>query len=99
MRVLIAYSFAGEESDIAAPNFYKSCGEKVFPVYSVEVNFLPNLRRHPLFVGLSFLGFKPSAALLACSAWWLARHGKRFDLIVGWLGNGVLAAVLRKFLG
>src|SRR5882762_9384589 len=91
-RLLIAYSFAGEESEIEAPNFYKSCAEKVFPSFSVDASFLPDVRRERLCIFLTAFGLNQSLAVLACSAVWLVRHGGNFDVIVGWLGNGVMAA-------
>lgn len=97
-RLLVLYSFSGEEAGIEAPNFYRSCAEKVFPRFSVETTYLPNMRQRRLFQWLCALGLDESLVLMACTGLWVARHGRRFDLMVGWLGNGLVAAGIKRLL-
>ena len=99
MKLLFAYNFSTEESNIEAPNFYRACGEKIFPRFSVETSFLPNLRGSLLFRISTYLGVKNSSALTLSLAWWLLLHGHKFDFIVGWINNGIIAAILKSFLG
>jgi glycosyltransferase involved in cell wall biosynthesis len=37
-------------------------------------------------------------ALTLCVSWWLLRNGHKFDVIVGWITNGIIAAVLKRIL-
>ena len=98
MKLLIAYNFSVEEAHVEAPNFYKSCAEKVFPNFPVSTTFIPDLSRHPLFRFLTVIRVKKGLALTTCVIWWLIRNGYEFDVIVGWSNNGIIAAVLKKIL-
>ena len=98
MKVLIAYNFLTEEAHVEAPNFYRSCAEQIFPKYGIETTFLPNLREHLFFRLLLFVKVKEFHALTASIAWWIFCNGHRFDIIVGWVSNGIIAALLKFFL-
>src|SRR5882762_3062329 len=98
MNLLMAYNFSMEEVHMEAPNFYKACAEKVFPEFAVSTTFLPALRGGALFTWLTGIGTRESAALNLCVSWWLFRHGHKFDVIVGWITNGIIAAVLKRLL-
>jgi hypothetical protein len=98
MKLLIAYNFSSEELHISAPNFYKSCAEKVFPQFSVNTTFIPNLRDHFLFRLLVLIGVKQTLALSICVGCWLSWNGHKFDVIVGWVTNGIIVAVLKRIL-
>lgn len=95
-RLLILYSFSGEEAGIEAPNFYRSCAAKVFPAFFVETTYLPNMRERRLFQWLCAAGLNESLVLMACTGLWVAQHGRKFDLMVGWLGNGLVAAAVKR---
>jgi hypothetical protein len=99
MKLLIAYNFSTEESNVEASNFYRACGEQIFPRFSVQTSFLPNLRESRLYRLTTFLGVKHSTALTFSVVWWLFLNGRRFDVIVGWITNGIIAAILKSFLG
>ena len=99
MRLLIVYNFAIEEAHVEAPNFYRSCGEKIFPSYGAETDFLPDLRKTFLFRLLTFCRIKRQIAISACLCQWLLLHGRRYDVIVGWIGNGIIASLLKVCLG
>jgi len=94
----MAHNFSVEEANIVAHNFYKACAEKVFPGFSVSTAFLPDLRAGALFGWLTRIGTKESDALTLCVSWWLLRNGRKFDVIVGWITNGIIAAVLKRLL-
>ena len=99
MKLLIAYNFSTEESNVEAPNFYRACGEQIFPRFSVETSFLPNLRESRLYRLIMFFGVQHSFALTFSVAWWLMLHGHKYDIIVGWLTNGLIAAILKSAFG
>ena len=99
MKLLIAYNFSTEESNVEAPNFYRACGEQIFPRFSVETSFLPNLRESRLYRLTKLFGVKHSSALTFSVAWWLLLHGHKFDIIVGWITNGIIAAILKSVFG
>lgn len=94
----MAYNFSTEEAHVSAPNFYKSCAEKVFPELSVSTTFIPDLRVRPLFRLLTLIRIKQGLALSICVGWWLIWNGHKFDVIVGWVTNGIIAAVLKRIL-
>lgn len=98
MKLLMAYNFSTEGTHVEAPNFYKCCAEKVFPGFSVSTTFIPDLRGRPLFRFLIVLGVGQEAALTICVGWWLIRNGHKFDVIVGWVTNGIIAAVIKRIL-
>lgn len=98
MKMLMAYNFTTEEAHVESPNFYRACAEQVFPELGVETTFLPNLRKSLLFRFLAFARFRKDTALTVAVTWWIFTNGNKFDVIVGWVGNGIIAAVLRHFL-
>lgn len=98
MKLLMAHNFSSEEANIEAPNFYKACAEQVFPGLAVSTTFIPDLRRSALFRRLTRIKVKDATAMTVCVFWWLSRNGQKFDVIVGWITNGIIAAVLKKIL-
>src|SRR2546425_142327 len=98
MKLLMAHNCSVEEANIEAPNFYKACAEKVFPGFAVSTTFLPDLRAGALFRWFTGIRTGESTALTLCVSWWLFRNGHKFDVIVGWITNGIIAAVLKKVL-
>lgn len=98
MKLLMVYNFTTEEAHVDAPNFYRDCAEKVFPEFGVETTFLPNMRTHILFKLLTFLRIKDSSALTVVVIWWVFRNGHKFDIILGWVTNGVIAAILKDLM-
>jgi len=95
MKLLMVYNFAVEEAHVAAPNFYKRCADTVFPNFGVKTDFLPNLRVTWVFRWMVRCGVPEGHALLLCLFGWLAWHGRRYDAIVGWVTNGLVAATLK----
>jgi len=94
----MVYNFTDEEAHVESPNFYRACAEQVFPELGVETTFLPNLRKSLLFRFLTFARFGKVTALAIAVTWWIFRYGNKFDVIVGWVSNGIIAAVLRHLL-
>lgn len=99
MNLLIAHNFSTEEAHVDAPNFYHSCAQYVFPDFSISTTFLPNLRQSLLFRVLQRVGLNPSLSLPLCTAIWVFRNHKNFDVIFGWLSNGIIVALLRRMCG
>jgi hypothetical protein len=95
MKLLMAYNFTVEEAHVETPNFYRACAEQVFPGLGVKTTFLPNLRTCLLFRLLTFVRCKESIALMIAVTWWIFRNGHKFDVIVGWVAHGIVAAFLR----
>lgn len=98
MKLLMAYNFTTEEAHVETPNFYRACAEQVFPELGVETTFLPNLRTCFLFRFLTFVRIKEASALTTAVTWWIFRNGHKFDVIVGWVTNGIIAAVLKDLM-
>lgn len=98
MKLLIAYNFVVEEAHVEMPNFYKSCAEKIFPEYFETISYLPNFRRSILFKILSRIKMPADISLATCLVWWLIKNGDKYDVIVGWVTNGIIAASIRKII-
>lgn len=99
MKLLMVYNFVDEEAHVQAPNFYRSCAEQVFPSMGIQTDMLPNLRETRLFWCLRALRCRYDWAMMACVFCWLVRYGHRYDVVVGWLANGMMAALLKRMLG
>lgn len=98
MKLLMVYNFVDEEAHVQAPNFYRGCAEQVFPSMGIQTDMLPNLRETSLFRCLRALRCRDDWAMMVCVFCWLARHGHRYDVVVGWLANGMMAALLKRVL-
>ncbi len=99
MKLLMVYNFVDEEQHVTAPNFYRECAEKVFPAEGIETDLLPDLRGAFLFKLLLSLRLRDDRVMMIVVFWWLLRHGRQYDVIVGWLTNGMLAALLKHLPG
>lgn len=99
MKLLMAHNFSTEEAHVDAPNFYHACAQSVFPSRSISTTFLPDLRQSLVFRTLQRFGVSPSLSLLLCTAVWIVRNRKKFDVIFGWLSNGIIVALLRRLFG
>lgn len=93
--VLVAYDFAGEEGHVEAPNFYRVAAEKVFPPLGLDAEFLPVIRRLRPYLVLRRIGFGHAVASRVAITAWIWAHHRRYDVIMGWLGNGMTVALLR----
>jgi glycosyltransferase involved in cell wall biosynthesis len=98
VRLLMVYNFGVEEAHVSAPNFYQRCAESVFPDFGVETEFLPNFRVTWIFRLLVCFGVSADHAKLLCLFGWLVWNGRRYDAIVGWVTNGLIAAALKHLL-
>jgi len=99
LKLLMVYNFVDEEAHVQGPNFYRMCAEKVFPSEGIQTDLLPNLRATRLFRCLTALHCRDDWAMMACVFMWLVRHGHQYDVVVGWLANGMMAALLKRMLG
>jgi glycosyltransferase involved in cell wall biosynthesis len=98
MRILIAYNFDYEDNFVIAPNFYKDCAEQIFIKYSNTVTFLPTFKNRIFFKSLAFLGFRESVITNFFTFFWLLINIHKFDIVVGWLLNGIMSSFLKKVL-
>ena len=98
MRLLMVYNFAVEEAHVTAPNFYQRCAESVFPDFGIETDFLPDFKVTWVFRCMLRCSIPARHAMLLCLVGWLFWHGRRYDAIVGWVSNGLLAAALKHLL-
>lgn len=98
MKLLMLYNFLESEPEVTAPNFYKCCAENVFPQFGVENYYIPNFKEHKLYKILDEFGFLSEKYKLFCTFLWLAFHGHEYDVMVGWLTNGIVAGVVSNLL-
>jgi glycosyltransferase involved in cell wall biosynthesis len=94
----MVYNFAVEEAHVTAPNFYQRCAESVFPDFGIKTDFLPDFKATWVFRCLLRCGILAKHAMLLCLVGWLFWHGRRYNAIVGWVSNGLLAAALKQLL-
>jgi glycosyltransferase involved in cell wall biosynthesis len=92
----MVYNFSVEEAHVMAPNFYQRCAESVFPEFGVKTEFLPNFRSTVIYRFMTGCRIPVNHAMLFCLVVWLVFHGRRYDAIMGWVTNGLVAAMLKN---
>jgi len=98
MKILIAYNFDYEENFQNAPNFYKESAEQIFKKKSNTITYLPNFKNNTFVKVFFFLGFRKSFLTNLAAFIWLLVNIHKFDIVIGWLLNGIMASFCNKVL-
>lgn len=98
LKILIAYDFEGREGHIEAPNFYRWCATSALRQLGMTVQYLPVLEDLAVVRLCRAVGIARSASRVIGALAWFVRHGRTFDLVFGWLGNGMIPCLVKAVL-